>query len=364
MFFNYNYFNHPFGRLHSAVKRFLWRLRRSDRARSRGGIPGTFRVADWCDGVLLKRANNNAKLLRLMEDFYQAYGNLTRGQRRKLYNSFRIMNRVEMQLTGKSWHCDELSIPHPIRSQAKALFVFLYKNILSPCADRRKHYTHFCLQFQRRQTKDCPFCGLEDLFKVTDRLQDYDHILCKKHYPLAAVNPRNLIPMGMGCNQVFKADKPIAVDLAGNRRRAFYPYRDHALKITMTLEGSRRPISRNDPGTWSVRLLPDREEVRTWEDVYELPRRFTDYRIEDKYRGWFEAFFGFTKNPPPGGVWTEVTARQAILEHAVQWDSDPSFDQRLIRSALFRFLGDQQDAHFFQNVANRLNQRRVQVGLV
>lgn len=358
MFFAYEYFVHPFGQLHASVGRFLWRLRRSNRKQNSGTLPAAFRVADWCDGMLKDRAEKVACLKKLLRAFYHDYRKLDRSAQKHLYNAFRVMNRIEEQLSGELPHCDIESLPPLIRDSTKALFLYLYTETLSSADVRRQHYRCFCRRLKRLRTHECPFCGLEDLLEEKHRLQDYDHLLGKARYPLAAINPQNLAPMGSHCNQVFKGKKLLLFDDLGNQRRAFYPYREHGKVLEVDLSGSQRPKVSRGTGSWQARLLPNCPEVRTWEDVFELPERMIAYRISDRYDGWVDQFVQSVYRSPPDGAWTADGVKREIGRYAEIFAGDLRIENRVIRSAIFRFLANQPDAKFYQNLAARLETRR------
>ena len=50
----------------------------------------------------------------------------------------------------------------------------------------------------------CPFCGCEYFDAPGAPREDLDHYLPRNLYPFAAANLRNLVPMGMKCNERYK----------------------------------------------------------------------------------------------------------------------------------------------------------------
>ena len=79
----------------------------------------------------------------------------------------------------------------------------------------------------------CPFCGCEYFDAPGAPREDLDHYLPKSLYPFAAANLRNLVPMGMKCNERYKLAQDILRDAAGVRRRSFDPYAERQIKVIL-----------------------------------------------------------------------------------------------------------------------------------
>lgn len=345
----YQYFTHPYGALHGAMRRFLWRLRRSNRATTGGELPADFVIADWCDGCLNCAAGT--ALHTLLGNFYQSYRLLNRAQAKQFYRAFRNINRIEDQVAGK---LPLVAVPEPIAETAKKLFLHLFKT-----TDHGAHYSVF---WRRHENHQCPFCGLELLIAPEDQTQDYDHQLLKADYPLAAVNPRNLAPMCERCNRTYKGTKDLIVSAGGARRRAFYAYKPHGLTITVSLAGSQRPKA-GRPGAWSVELLPDCEEIGTWEAVFEIKHRFAKYGLDEYYQHWLRQFVNWASNQNHGQAWTSAAVRTELKRHAEWLSTEAEYGSQLVRSSLFSFLHDANDAAHLQILADQLETRRTKAGL-
>jgi len=360
MFYSYHYFNHAIGQLHAEVRGFLWNLRRSDLRPSKV-FPERFRIRKWCGPRLTEIAEaHNSQLPGLLSDFYHAYKDLAREERRKLYSIFRVMNKVEILCSGELPHYDITSIPAGIRAESKALFLYLFKSL-----EKQSHYQLFFRKLAPNR-RYCPFCGLGNLFVPADQTQDYDHCIFKADYPFAAINPRNLAPMCERCNRTYKEEKPLLLNAARTRRKAFYPYKDHGMDIGISLAGSQRPAGLGDQGNWILKFTPRNEEVETWEDVFELPNRYVQYELHQHYDAWLRQFESWALEdlkPVPGPSWGEADIRAAANKHAAFWFRESKIPEKLLRSEVFRFLAEPINEPFLRSLASSWERKRNQHGL-
>jgi hypothetical protein len=189
------------------------------------------------------------------------------------------------------------------------LFNFLYDETLESksfehAAGRSllDHYNAFRALGQRV----CPFCGLN---YYADRdggaRSGYDHFLPRVHYPLAAVNFRNLVPMCDDCNEPpRKGTKDVLFGDKGRktRRRFYYPYSKPG-GVEFSVQCTQRPKPSNVTGTWKVRVKPmrpaEKELVSGWDSVFGVQIRFSA-RVREGLEGWMKDFLSSRdyKTPP------------------------------------------------------------------
>ncbi|RZK10825.1 MAG: hypothetical protein EOO43_19885, partial [Flavobacterium sp.] len=213
----------------------------------------------------------NNDLYKKFETFFNKYKNLG-AAKATVDTVFVNMNKINRLLNNEQPRCCLSDLPISIQTEAKSLFIHLYENTLSSYGIK-KHYESFCNQQQNRW---CPFCGMETLEDYTFIKEDYDHLLAKSIYPLAAVNMRNLAPMGKKCNRTHKKDQDLIWD-GTNQVKSMNPY-IYKLDIEVDFTGTTLPNSKKKKGTWKLNVLPNRPDVRRWQEVFRINERMTkDY---------------------------------------------------------------------------------------
>jgi hypothetical protein len=315
--------------------------------------PATFNIEDCCTSELLERARASDILRQKLKAFYDLWFGLDAAERHQVRRAFIHMNRVPQQVSGNAPRITIEDLPERIRAVVQDLFVYLYENALTK-TKVRSHWEQFYIQLQ---VKVCPFCGIEPLHHSQLYKQDYDHLLCKKIYPFASVNLRNLVPCGSDCNTHFKHDKDVIYNISsGQRRRAFFPFRDHGIVVSVMLTGSRIPDRDDDPGDWRITFQPDSEEVRTWVEVFELEARYRLEVFNTHYDRWREDFRDWiAPQTPPVSGWTAASIKHQMEAFAQTLSSDRFREKRFLKYALFRFLIDQDDQSFFAALAAQMN---------
>lgn len=349
MLFSYPFQRHPLSQLHASVRTFI-------RALHRNGLdPHNFDLEECCTGELLARAQAGEQLEEKLREFYKAWFELEEDERTRVRRAFILTNRVRKQVEGAAPRIPLEDLPAGIREPARDLFVHLYERSLTK-ARCKAHWEQF---YQALPLKMCPFCGVEILHHPDLLKQDYDHVLCKRRYPFAAVNLLNLVPCGRDCNQVFKHEKDmIWNDNAGVRRRAFYPFQAHGQTITLDLAGSQLPEMDNEAGEWEVTFQPDIEEVRTWVDVFELRNRYRLEVFPAEFDQWREDFLSWVgPQPVPPGGWDTAAMRNRMIAYSQSLTGERFKDMRFLKLALFEFLLAEAGDDFFAALAAQLNRQ-------
>ena len=159
----------------------------------------------------------------------------------------------------------------------------LYEHVLDLAVVRNQNGTlenHY-QDFIRVNTKGvCPFCGLAPMRSYEmDGHEAYDHYLPKEHYPLASINFKNLVPSCHACNSTHKfRQSPIFNNETNRKRKAFYPYsisnNDIELKIDVDFKNYK--IYEHKHISIDFTSVKDKEQVKTWKDVYKLEKRYKD----------------------------------------------------------------------------------------
>jgi hypothetical protein len=349
MFFTYPFQRHALSDLHASVRAFI-------RALHRDGLdPNEFDLEECCMGELLARAQAGEQLTEKLEAFYYAWFQLDEAARHQVRRAFILTNKIQQQVSGEAPRIPLEDLPELIREPTRNLFVHLYEKSLT----KTRYKSHWGQFYQQLPIKVCPFCGIEILHYPDILKQDYDHMLCKRRYPFAAINLINLVPCGRDCNQVFKHEKDLIWNEAtGSRRRAFYPFRDHGQAISVHLDGSRLPEADNDPGDWEVGFQPNVEEIETWVDVFELRDRYRFEIFSVYYDRWREDFMNWVSpQAQPVGGWDAASIRDRMIAYAETLQDERFLDQRFLKLALFQFLIAHGDEGVFAAIAAQLNVR-------
>lgn len=169
-----------------------------------------------------------------------------------------------------------------VLESAKAIFDEGF-SLLSKMEIRAEHYK---IIYEKISHKTCPFCGMEPFDAPGQASEDEDHYLARSHYPLAAANFENLVPMGGKCNQRYKGQENVLYS-NGDRRKAIYPY--GTVVADISLENS-IPMS-NGLGNpqWIIDVNPDIEEIRTWESIFSIKSRLENSVFDPNFDNWLSA---------------------------------------------------------------------------
>jgi len=142
---------------------------------------------------------------------------------------------------------------------------------------------HYKTIYDNLKSKTCPFCGTEPFDPPSLASEDEDHYLARSIYPLAAANLSNLVPMGSKCNQRYKGKIDI-LHVGGNRRKALNPYGVVAADISLV--NSQPMAGINGKPNWKIDLVPDAEEIYTWESVFLIRKRLAESIFEPYFDTW------------------------------------------------------------------------------
>jgi hypothetical protein len=218
MLYSYPYIKTDANKLHVFVCKFMRALRTGSRSFSVDEVP---------DGLKTYIDRSN-KLKEKVETFINAYNNLHEdAERKKVMDAFVNSNAIEALLRNcRTSDLIKVSELHPsIQGPTRELFKFLFKVTLKLDNMLKDHYDLLYKEIEIKHKKVCPFCGLETLVSPRKGTQDYDHLLYKDEYAFAAVNMRNLVPMGTDCNRRYKKTTDVIRLPNGDRRPFCYPFK-------------------------------------------------------------------------------------------------------------------------------------------
>jgi hypothetical protein len=219
------------------------------------------------------------------EDLFKAFKGLSKLKQRALidvYRNSRAINRI----------CSDKSIIYPgldkfdskIQKPLKALFDFLFNETIGTTTFRTASKMHIDDHYSKFQEKNnlhvCPFCGLETYTVPKFRRAEYDHYLPISIYPWLGVNFNNLVPMGDHCNGKKNASNILySTYTTSTRRLVWYPY--EWINYSMVLNCKKKPTITDMKGEWDVTFSSasanNREKIKTWNDVFEIPLRYNEH---------------------------------------------------------------------------------------
>ncbi|HMU46474.1 MAG TPA: hypothetical protein PKC72_08910 [Chitinophagaceae bacterium] len=353
MLFTYTFLkNHPVNKLNQHVIFFFRKLRSVDNTSNFNPINNYFHPD------FVTQLNRADELRNKFELFFDAYKNLPNNDKQRVYTIFAQTQDIKNILESIAVNGNSLKLsglPAGIRNTIKDLFSFLYSSKIKGTASFHDHYEQsyndFCIN---RKFKVCPFCGIEGLFPPHIRRQDYDHILSQEFYPLMSVNMKNLVPTGRDCNQIFKFRKDVLYHPnTGNRRVFAFPFQ-RSYQIKISLNSSTLPNTRNRAGIWNIALNPQNDYVETWENVYDIKRRYSEMVLAIFFDEWLIQFEESIRKSR-----ARLTSRKNLKSEfricAEIYLNQPHIEFGIIKGALFKFLANCNDNLFYDSILQKIN---------
>jgi hypothetical protein len=247
-------------------------------------------------------------------------------------NALNEQNEIADLLSGRC-NCGTIDdLPAQIHEPLKDLFEFAF-NLLTDLKIRDHQYN---IIYQKNPYQVCPFCGSEYFDASGAPREALDHYLAESKYPFAAINLFNLVPMGNKCNSKYKLAKDILRDENGTRRKAFYPYSECGVQIS--LEES-IPFAGNN-GTcpeWHISFEPTIEETVTWDSIFHIQERYKRDFLDPKFMSWLREFSSWCCSAliTPISDQDIVEALERYTEHM---ESIGIRDIAFLKAAMFRML--------------------------
>ena len=210
---------------------------------------------------------------------------LSAPQRSQILKILQDQNKIHDLVTGKGGlPLIPISLIN-VRDAAYDLFVFAFGK-LTDFEVRKRQYQ---IIFDSLGNKICPFCGIERVMDPEETAQDQDHYLAKSLYPFSAANMRNLVPMCICCNRVYKKAQDVISDENGKQRIAFDPYDCIPPKVSLMNsvidDKALLPIPE-----WNINFLPASQEAETWDAVFKIRTRYKRDILNHHYGTWLQGF--------------------------------------------------------------------------
>jgi hypothetical protein len=286
-------------------------------------IPGAYRL----------RLSTKHGLRDRLKKYAASARRLTSAQRAQVLRCLNQQNAIA-DLVSCAANCECLTdLPLLIQEPAKNLFVFAY-GLLTDLELRDQHYAAI---YHSSEYHVCPFCCSEYFDAPGAPREDYDHYLASSLYPFAAANLRNLTPMGMKCNERYKAAADILRDHVGNRRRSFDPYSNRQLQLSLI---NSIPFRQRDGQTpaWKIEFIPQSQECVTWSRVFKIRKRLTRDVLNPSFRHWLADFAGwFVRRKGVADV-SDAKIVVALREYAEDIEAMGLTAREFLRGPVFRML--------------------------
>lgn len=356
MLFTYEYKRHTADKLQYYILIYLRRVRCLPKGTA-------FDVAlfpiELREIVSRRYKGNPVKVYQLFEVFYTEFLELDEVQRNLVFSIFINCNSIKKLLNNslpisQTFSLDDPNIPNSFKEAAKFLFVHLYSDVLPKIGEIKQHYEGFYKELKHTLKNTwCPFCGIEKLNSYKIYKQDYDHLLNKAKYPLAAINMKNLVPMGHECNRVHKGSTDVLFNDIGVRRSFFYPF-EKCPTITIDLDGSTVPSFSNMSGNWVIHYSPNDPEVQTWAIVFNLTKRYKENILEPEFDGWVDQFVQFAREEYDISKVDEDFIRVKFRNYSNSFRVNDYKDMNFIKSAALQYVSANAPSSFFKALIRRI----------
>lgn len=224
-------------------------------------------------------------LRKRLSAYIAAAGALSVAERHQVSRCLEQQNQIA-ELVACETDCQRLDdLPAAIREPVLNLFSFGF-DLLSDTGVRDRHYATV---YGAADYHVCPFCGCEYFDAPGAPREDLDHYLPRHIYPFAATNLRNLVPMGMRCNERYKEAQDILRNATGARRRSFYPYADRNLRVLLDHSVPFHGTAGQNPD-WRIVFDPDSVECETWDEVFRIRERVKRDVLDPSFFRWLKDF--------------------------------------------------------------------------
>lgn len=301
---------------------------------------------------LLQKVNANSTLLNDLEMLDKRIQGKNELVKQTINQQFINNNKIEELCLGNIPLQNNIKWDEDIGKEIKTFFDNAYPDKLDLLIFKREGCTEkptkkFYQDFIAKNGHICPFCSiLPHKNPFGKKRGDFDHYLDKSHYPMAALNLDNLIPMCSECNQDYKHTSNILKMSSGKRRKFIYPYyvRDpFKLEITTTYESTR--IKKWDFNIKISSNLNDKGLLTNFEDVFKINSRIKK-ELDKRYDSWIkEEVKRYIHNNQDISI-NEFKKYLIHIANNVINIEDRIIEGTLLKQAFFLFLGNVSDLEF------------------
>jgi len=268
-----------------------------------------------------------------LKSYSTALTGLTQQERDRIFTALTQQNDIPGLLSCAS-NCDLLAnLPEPIKQPLRDLFSFSFE-LLTELGIRDQQYR---LIWDATPQHVCPFCGCEYFDAPGAPREGEDHYLAQSIYPFAAVNLRNLVPMGGKCNERYKGAVNILYAPNGTRRRVFDPY-NHTT-VSVSLKGS-EVFEAQDARSpkWKISLIPASAECETWDQVFKIRERYQRDILDPLFTEWLRPLGNWWRKEMPAGSNADEMLTDGIARYTSQLKMQELTGRDFLRVPMFEML--------------------------
>ena len=271
-------------------------------------------------------------LRKRFEEYDTIARTLNKAERDRILQILDEENAIPQLLSGLQQCGRTCDLPAVIQESVKSIFGFSF-GLLTPLKVRDEQYKAI---YEASEEHVCPFCGTEYFDAPDAKREALDHYLALNHYPFAAANMRNLVPMGHKCNSSYKLAADILKDETGASRVAYDPY-NHA-GVTLDLDQS-APFggSKESIPSWVVDFVPTGPATKTWDEAFSIVKRYKRDHLDPSFHSWLALFGKWAKreNIP---VATDNSLIAALKRYEESWREGGIVDRAFLKAAVFQML--------------------------
>ncbi len=262
-----------------------------------------------------------SKIGKLVDTFQKSFLELNNQKRNEFLKIFEETNEVSTLFISPSNAVRRAEYPGRTGTTIHALLKELFENTFNnEPFNIRDHYKVY---YGAHQNAWCPFCGMEKYTRPEVRKADYDHLLSKTDFPVAAVNLKNLVPMGDHCNRDFKKAIDLFISEDGTVQKVAYPFTS-TISPVISLKGSKTSFSSESKRSWKLTITPRTQEVKSWNRLFSIESRFLKEYLEKRKDTQQVSEF-------ESEIWSFISvckSRRELVEGNEQWTME-RMDQEL-----------------------------------
>jgi hypothetical protein len=246
---------------------------------------------DMIPAVHRLRLRRRKGLRERLRAYADAFAALQPAEREVLIRAPREQNQIARLLCNEADCQTTDQLPVTMRGPISQLFGFGFE-LLMDFDVRDRFYRRI---YDSIKHKVCPFCGCEFYDAPGAPREALDHYLPRSRYTFAAVNLRNLVPMGNKCNSRYKLAQDILRNADGTRRRALDPYGAVTIRISLARSVPFGATDGVKPG-WEIDFVQDSEEAATWDAVFSIRERYKRDVLDQEFRIWLDQFASWCRS--------------------------------------------------------------------
>lgn len=314
-----------------------------------------FRPSVYFNVQFLEIVNSSPKLKLKLGNFFSTFKVLSQDKKDAFYNLVVKSQNIQNFFTDNTIDCIDVQTINVNSILGNNSFNILVSHLFSITLKSLDIKNHYKLIYDAMPHKVCPFCGVEKMHKSFQ--EDYDHLAAKRHYPIVAINMKNLAPMCHTCNSKNKGEKDVLNNANGTRKLFTYPY-SQTVDVSIDFSNCIIPYTdeHNPEGNWDIALLPDNSIISNWDLIFNIKKRYKEDYLECCFEDWLDEFLDglILYNVP-------INNEQHIIDQLIQWSqnlhSKKFYNINFIKAPLFSYLSGCGINSFYLSLLARYNQK-------